>query len=74
MVDVSDDQQRRVVRDRLYERLHQHDIDHRGLVDHEQIAIEGIVGVAFETTGLWIDLQEPMDRLARLEHLIFVMD
>ena len=63
LVDIADDQQRRVVWDRFHERLHQHDVDHRGLVDDEQIAIEGIVGVAFEPAALWIDLQEPMDRL-----------
>src|SRR4029077_12963372 len=40
-----------------------HDIDHRGLVDDEQIALEGIVGVAFEPAALWIDLKEPVDRL-----------
>ena len=63
LVDISDDQQRRVVRDRFHKRLHQHDVDHRGLVDHEQIAIEGIVSVAFEPAALGIDLQEPVDRL-----------
>ena len=45
------------------ERLHQHDVDHRGLVDDEQSRIEGIVGVAFETAALWIDFQETVDRL-----------
>ena len=42
LVDVADDEQRRVVRRRLHQRLHQHNVDHRGLVDHEQVAIEGI--------------------------------
>ena len=63
LVDIADDQQRRVIRRRFHQRLHQHDIDHRGLVDDEQIALEGIVGVAFETAALGIDLQEPVDRL-----------
>jgi hypothetical protein len=63
LVDIADDQQRRLVRDRFHERLHQHDIDHRGLVDHKQIAVEGIVGVAFEAAALGIDLQESVDRL-----------
>ena len=62
LVDIADDQQRRVVRRRLHERLHQHDVDHGGLVGHEQIAIEGIVGVAFETAAHGIDLQEAVDR------------
>ena len=35
----------------------------RGLVDHEQIAIEAIVGVACEPAAPGIDLQEPVDRL-----------
>jgi hypothetical protein len=44
-------------------RLYQQDVDHLGLVDREQIAIEGIVSVAFEPTASGINLQEPMDRL-----------
>ena len=40
LVDIADDEQRRTVRRRLHQRLHQHDVDHRGLVDHEQIAID----------------------------------
>ena len=63
LVDIADDEQRRVIRRRLHQRLHQHDVDHGGLVDHEQIAIEGIVGVAREPAALGIDLQEPVDRL-----------
>jgi hypothetical protein len=63
LVDIADDQQRRLVRDCFHERLHQHDVDHRRLVDDEQIAIERIVGVAFETAALWIDFQESVDRL-----------
>ena len=62
LVDVSDDQQGRVVRDRFHERLHKQDVDHRGLVDDEQIASRGIVGVAFETAAPGIDLQEAVDR------------
>jgi hypothetical protein len=41
-----------------------YDVDHRRLVDDEQIAIERIVGIAFEPTTSGIDLQEPVDRLA----------
>ena len=41
-----------------------YDVDHRRLVDDEQIAIEGIVGIAFEPTTSGTDLQEPVDRLA----------
>ena len=63
LVDVADDEQRRIVRHRLHQRLHQHDVDHRGLVDHEQIAIEGIVGVALEPAVPWVDLEETVDGL-----------
>ena len=65
LVDVADDEQRRVVRRRLRQPLHQYDVDHRGLVDNEQIAVEGIVAVAFEPAALGIDLQEPLDCLRR---------
>ncbi len=30
LVDIADDEQRRVIRRRLHQRLHQHDVDHRG--------------------------------------------
>ena len=43
LVDVADDQQRGIVRHRLQQRLHQHDIDHRGLVDDQQVAVERVV-------------------------------
>ena len=43
LVDVADNQQRRVVGDRLEQRLHQHDVDHGGLVDDQQVAVERIV-------------------------------
>ena len=54
---------RGVVRYRFHKRLHQQDVDHRGLVDYEQIAIKGIVSVAFKSAALGIDFQEPVDRL-----------
>jgi hypothetical protein len=63
LVDIADYEQRRIVRDRFHERLHQHDVDHGGLVDHEQITIEGIVGIAFEPAAPGIDLKQPVDRL-----------
>ena len=52
--------------DRLHQRLHQHDVDHGGLVDHQQIAVERVVGVAFEAAALGVDLKQPVDGL-RLE-------
>ena len=44
---------------RFRKRLHQQNVDHRSFVDHEQITIKGIVGVAFEPAALGIDFQEP---------------
>ena len=40
LIDVADDQQRGMVRDRLQQRLHQQDIDHGRLVDDQQVAFE----------------------------------
>jgi hypothetical protein len=51
-VDIADNEQRPVDRRRFNQRLHQGDVDHRGLVDHEQIAIEEIVGVSLEAAAL----------------------
>jgi hypothetical protein len=56
------------------ERLHQHDIDHRGFVDHQQVAGEWIVVATLEAAVLRVDLQEPMDGLGleagRLGHAL----
>ena len=74
LVDVADDQQRGIVGNRLHQRLHQHDVDHRGLVDDQQIAVERIVGVAFEAAALGVDLEQPVDGLGlepgRLGHAL----
>ena len=32
--------------------MHQQDVDHRGLVDHEKVAVERIIIVAFEPAAL----------------------
>jgi hypothetical protein len=34
LVDVADDEERRIVGNSLQQRLYQRDVDHRGLVDH----------------------------------------
>ena len=44
----------------------QHDIDHRNLVQHEQIAGERVLLVSLEVAGGRIELQEPVDGLGRL--------
>ena len=54
--------------------MHQHHVDHRGLVDHQQIAVERVVRVALEAAGLGIDLQQPVNGLGlepgRLGHAL----
>ena len=74
LVDIADDQERGIVRHRLHQRLHQHDIDHGGLVDDQQVAVELVVAVAFEAAALGVDLKEPVDGLGleagRLGHAL----
>ena len=48
---------------RLQQRIHQHHIDHGGLVDHEEITIERVFLILAEATCLGIDLEKTMDRL-----------
>jgi hypothetical protein len=42
LVDVANKQEGGLVRHGLHERLHQHDIDHGGLVDDQQVTIERV--------------------------------
>src|SRR5262245_34063065 len=63
LVNVAYDQQGGLVGHRFQECLHQHDVDHRGLVDHQQVAIERIVVAAFEAATPGVNLQEPVDGL-----------
>src|SRR5258707_3541295 len=63
LVDGADDQQRSAVRHRLQQRLHQHDVDHRGLVDNQQVAVERVVVAPLEAATFRIDLQQPVDGL-----------
>ena len=57
MVDVANDQKSGLVRHCLHERLHQHDIDHGGLVDNQQVTIERVIVAALEAAALRVDLQ-----------------
>ena len=66
LIDIADEQQRRSLRQRPQHRLHQRHVDHRGLVDDEQIAVERLLLVAPEAAGSRIGLEQPMDGL-RLE-------
>ena len=52
LVDVADDEQRRVIWNGFQQRLHQQDVDHRRFVDDEEVAVEAIVVVAFEASVL----------------------
>ena len=66
LIDVAHDQQRGPVGNSRHQRTHQHDVDHRSLVDHQQIAIERVLRVAPEPAIPGVDLEQAVDRL-RLE-------
>jgi len=63
LVDITDDKKRRMIRDGLEQRLHERDIDHGGLVDDQQIALEWIFIIALEAEGLRVELQQAVDGL-----------
>ena len=66
LIDIADQQQRRPLRQGTQDRPHQRHVDHRGLVDDQQIAVQGLVLVAPETAGPGIGFEQAVDRL-RLE-------
>jgi hypothetical protein len=47
LVDVADEQQVRSFGDGLDELVGQDDVHHRGLIDHDQVGVEGVVAVVF---------------------------
>jgi hypothetical protein len=53
-----------LVRHRLHQRLHQQDVDHRGLIDDQQVAIERIVLATPEPAALRVYFQQPVDGLS----------
>lgn len=61
MVYIANDQQSSRAGYRLYERLHQHDVDHGGFVDNKQVALEWIVVAALEPSRLGIDFKQPVN-------------
>ena len=63
LVDVADQDQRGMVRHRLQQSVHQRHVDHRGLVDDEQVAVQRVLLVAPEAAVHGIGFQQPMDRL-----------
>ena len=74
LVDVTHDQEGGIIRHRLHQRLHQHDIDHGGLVDDQQVTVELVIAVALEAAALRVDLKQPVDGLClepcRLAHAL----
>src|SRR3984893_3699748 len=63
LIDIAHDQESGLVRHRLQECLHEHDIDHGGLVDHQQVAIERIIFATFESAPLGVDFEQSADGL-----------
>ena len=49
LIDIAHDQKRGPLGHGLHERLHQHDIDHGGFVDHQQVAIERVIFATLES-------------------------
>jgi hypothetical protein len=72
LVDIANDQKGGLVRHCPHERLHQHDIDHGGLVDNQQVTVERVVVATLEAAALRVDLQQTVDGLgleaSRLGH------
>ena len=52
-----------MLRHGLEQRIHQRHVDHRGLVDDEQVAVERVLLVAREAAVLRVDLQQAVDGL-----------
>lgn len=63
LVHVADQEQPRVIRNRLQDLVHQHDIHHRGLVDDHEIGFQRILGIALEAEGLEIKFEQAMHGL-----------
>ena len=62
LVNVADQQQRSVAGQRLHRRVHQHDVDHAGLVDHQQVALQRVLGIALEPALAGIALEQAVER------------
>ena len=60
LVDVPDEQQVRARRDRFDQFVGQDHVDHRGLVDHYQVRVQGFVGVEGRVAAR-AELQQPVD-------------
>ena len=60
LVDVADQQQMRSVGDRLDQLVGQDHVHHRGLIDHDQIGVQGVVAVVFGVAA-GLQLQQPVN-------------
>ena len=65
LIDVPHDQHRRFAGHRADQRVHQRDVDHRRLVDDNQVGVDGTFLVALEPPGGWVDFEQPVDGLGR---------
>ncbi len=63
LVDVADQEERGTGRQGAHQRLHQQDVDHRRLVDHEEVAGERVLLVALEAAILRVGLEQAVDGL-----------
>lgn len=63
MIDIADEQQRGPVRQRTQQSPHQRHVDHRGLVNDEQVTLQRVVLIAPEHAGPWVSLNEAVDGL-----------
>jgi hypothetical protein len=61
LVDVSHQQQRSAVRQGTQQSPHQRHIDHRGLIDNEQVAVKRRLLIAPESPGSRVGFEETMD-------------
>ena len=62
LIDIADEHELRTDAERRGDRAEQHDVDHRGLVDHEEIGVERILGVLVKAAFLRLVLEQAMDR------------
>ena len=51
------------------QRAHEHDVDHRGFVDDQQIAVERIVRITPEAAAGGVDLEQPVGHRDHIGHL-----
>ena len=51
------------------QRAHEHDVDHQGFVDDQQIAVEGIVRMTPEAAAGGVALEQPVGHRDHVGHL-----